>query len=206
MGRLRSNRRLTCPPLPRQETTLGFHAMRLSKVSADEQTLGDVPRNDGPKLRVSDTCRRELRKPGKCASCDIGLERRGAGPNLPSLDGGVAADLVGPEAAAWVIVFDPFVNKRHHERGSYGRAREDWTLRRQPVPATRRLGHHSWTGNCTQVMSSHFPDKKHELQLKDRRELAAHASHHSLSSREHIFLDVCHCNVEAVGALRETSV
>ena len=54
-----SSRVLLCR---RQETTLRFHA-KLSKVSADDQTLRDVPRNDGPNLRLSDKWRRELRKP-----------------------------------------------------------------------------------------------------------------------------------------------
>ena len=87
-----------------------------------------------------------------------------------------------------------------------GRAGEDWTLRRQPVPATRRLGHHCWTRHCTQVLSSCFPDGKRRLHLKDRRELAAHASRHSLTSRGHICLSVRHCIVGAVGTLCETSV
>ena len=39
-----------------------------------------------------------------------------------------------------------------------------------------QTGHHCWTGNRTQVLSSYLPNLKHEPQLKDRRELAALAT------------------------------
>ena len=47
----------------------------------------------------------------------------------------------------------------------------------------------------------HRPHWKHGLHLQIRQKLAAH-----LTSRRHIFLDVRHCNVGAVGARCETSV
>ena len=57
----------------RQETTLGFHAERLSRVCASKDTLRDVPRYVAAKLSFRGTCRRKLCKPS--ASCSGGLEK-----------------------------------------------------------------------------------------------------------------------------------
>ena len=59
------------PLCRRQETILGFHARRLSKVSADDRTLGAVPRNDSPKLPLSDRCQRQLRGQAPSAQPEI---------------------------------------------------------------------------------------------------------------------------------------
>ena len=57
----------------RQETTVDFHAERLSRKNAGKDTPRDVLRYAAPKLRLTGTCRRKLRKPS--ASCDGGLEK-----------------------------------------------------------------------------------------------------------------------------------
>ena len=193
VGRLRSHRRLTCPPLPPTRDHARLSCREAVKVPADEQTLRDDPRNDGTTLRPSNKRRHEVRRPSTwCASCDVGLERRGTGRNSYSLEtccwvGGVPAHPVGV-AADWnargidgklrqrASTVSVYGDSEHWARGCCAggcltrfsvnvvMARSSvWACMRgldsaQAAPATRRLGHHCRTGNCTQVLSSYFPE------------------------------------------------
>ena len=140
-------------PSTAERRPLDFHVKMLSSVCPCRETLGDVLRNADPKLRPSDTSRR------KVASCDVGMARRGAGRNTPSLAtsacccvSGVAAD---PAGVAVVAAYSgPETAARVRERsglcgGSPYQRRANWSVTGGPETARKSCHRHraSQTGN-----------------------------------------------------------